>query len=162
MSLDTGKGKRRVTAGNASRTLGNCPTSFGPLDHKLSRKLVFAGMPPRAMRAGAVWYRYTIGYRSVSLPSTVGADVGIGPYGYKPTNTNFRDSLWSRGPKDVTGLTESVTHWLRALPAKFLFIILLIGSTGNFQNHLQRKYHNFAFPFVMPEIWGCNCISDPV
>ena len=36
-------------------------------------KLEFAGMPPRAMRAGAVWYRYTIGYRSVSLPNTVGA-----------------------------------------------------------------------------------------
>ena len=57
---------------------------------------------------------------------------------------------------------EFVTHWLRALPAKFLFIILLIGSIGNSRNHLQRKYHNFAFPFVMPEIWGCNCISDPV
>ena len=81
-------------------------------------------MPPRAMRAGVVWYHYATGYCSVSLTSTVGADVGIGPYGYKPTNTNFRDSLWSRGPKDVTGLTESVTHWLRALPAKFQFIIL--------------------------------------
>ena len=81
-------------------------------------------MPPRAMRAGAVWYRYATGYCSVSLTSTVGADVGIGPYGYEPTNTNFRDSLWSRGPKDVTGLTESVTHWLRALPAKFQFVCL--------------------------------------
>ena len=32
------------------------------------------------MRAGAVWYRYAIGYRSVSLPSTVGGDAHIAPF----------------------------------------------------------------------------------
>ena len=135
-------------------------------------------MPPRAMRAGAVWYRYTTGYRSVSLPSTVGgdahiapfvnvtnspkiwnnrvllprADVGIGPYGYEPTNSNFRDSLWSRGPKDVTGLTESVTHWLRALPAKFQFIILFsiwifIISCKRIKSNAFTSLHNTNLNF---------------
>ena len=28
------------------------------------------------------------------------------PYGYKPTNSDFRNSLWSRGPKDVQGKTR--------------------------------------------------------
>ena len=53
-------------------------------------KLEFAGMHPRAMRAQAVRYRYTIGHRSVSFRGAVGrshdsADhVGRG-YCFRPT-----------------------------------------------------------------------------
>ena len=37
-------------------------------------KLEFGGQGPQPMRAGAVWYRYTTGYCSVSFHGTVGVD----------------------------------------------------------------------------------------
>ena len=43
---------RRVAADNALRTAGGHSTSFGPLDHKLLRKLEFGGESPLTMRHG--------------------------------------------------------------------------------------------------------------
>ena len=53
-------------AGNALRTLVHLRTSFGPLDHKLLRKLEFGGESPLTMRYGL----------RVNIPHPLGPSTG--------------------------------------------------------------------------------------